>query len=463
MMNRFSLAHIWLPVYFALLALTLNNTIPYRGDESFYIASSIRMIKADDYLLPVYFGEPRFQKPILPYWITVAGYKLFGIHLWSGRILFALLSAITLLLLYRFAYALIPDQRFASLNALLLASSPLFVESARVSMTDMPLLFFTTLALFAFYQALERPERLPQYYLLAYAAMGLACSSKGVFGVFPGVAMFAYLLIVRSPNYRAALWRMLHPLPVAIFLLLAGWWYLYAYWFHAPELLRQLQTESEIATSHVWQIFGNLLAYSKDALLYYAPFSAIAVYLAVKRRVTLPPRFLPLLVYALATFALLVFALERHKSRYFLLTFPALTLLISYVFHRHQFYALAEKLAIGLSALQLMIYLVYPMISGQPINELVRYWDNHLNGTLALYEMPRRENSWAQALSHGKLQAYGKHGEYLIVEEKKLENFQRYEVIKTAKKLKNFKIHGFSLVKTDETYLLIRPFSAQFP
>ena len=56
--------YIWLVFYVALIGLTLDNTMPYKGDESFYIASSIHMLKTGNFMVPVYFGDLRFQKPM---------------------------------------------------------------------------------------------------------------------------------------------------------------------------------------------------------------------------------------------------------------------------------------------------------------------------------------------------------------------------------------------------------------
>ena len=50
--------------------------IEYRDDEIFYFASTQEMMKSGNLLSPTYFGENRFQKPILFYWSIIAKNKI---------------------------------------------------------------------------------------------------------------------------------------------------------------------------------------------------------------------------------------------------------------------------------------------------------------------------------------------------------------------------------------------------
>ena len=45
--------------------------IEYRDDEIFYYHSTQEMRQTGNYLSPTYFGEDRFQKPILFYWFIL--------------------------------------------------------------------------------------------------------------------------------------------------------------------------------------------------------------------------------------------------------------------------------------------------------------------------------------------------------------------------------------------------------
>jgi 4-amino-4-deoxy-L-arabinose transferase-like glycosyltransferase len=168
-------AVIWILLYCALVGLTLDNTHPYQGDEAYYIKSAIGMLKSGHVLLPRFDDTIRLQKPILAYWLTALGYKTFGISLWAGRVLFLLVAAGLLILVYRFALLILPDPEFAYLSVVILSSSMLFVLFSRVSMTDLPLALFSTLALFFLYRGLSMPDRQQRDVLFACLATGARC------------------------------------------------------------------------------------------------------------------------------------------------------------------------------------------------------------------------------------------------------------------------------------------------
>ena len=55
------------------------------SDEAFYAESSREMVASGDWLTPYYNYEPRFQKPVLYYWLTSALYLVFGPTKFSAR------------------------------------------------------------------------------------------------------------------------------------------------------------------------------------------------------------------------------------------------------------------------------------------------------------------------------------------------------------------------------------------
>ena len=455
-----TLAYLWFPIYVALIGLTLDNTLPYKGDESYYIASSIRMIQSGNFIVPVYFDEVRFQKPLITYWLTVTGYTIFGINLWSGRLIFLMLSCMLLILVYKFALLILPDTEFAYLNVFLLSSATLFVEFTRVSMSDMPLTLFTTLGLYYFCKALQEPERLNRYYLFAYISMGFAYSSKGFIGIFPCLAIGVYLFCTRPETYKKYLLWLFHPLYILVFSLLAFSWYLYAYFYHFDDLMKQFTIESSATfASNLHPIPGNIFSYLNVLFTYYLPFTPIAAYLYVKKRTKLPSQLFPIVFYIGITLVLLTLLVSRHKPRYLLVTFPALTLVISYIIYHSHFRETAKKIAIVVAGLQIAVFLIYPPISGSPLKELIQYWEGNLRGDLATYNLSRREISWAQALSHGRLQAYREESDYLLVEAEHINDFETPEIIKQAARLSKIRIEKGKLVKQERTYFLIKSYT----
>ena len=58
------------------------------SDEAFYAESAREMVASGDWITPYYNYEPRFQKPVLYYWLTrppiCAGPTEFGARLWAA-------------------------------------------------------------------------------------------------------------------------------------------------------------------------------------------------------------------------------------------------------------------------------------------------------------------------------------------------------------------------------------------
>ena len=452
------LVYLWFPLYAGLIGCTLNNTLPYKGDESYYISSSIHMVQSGNFLVPIYFGDVRFQKPLLPYWLTSAGYKIFGISLWSGRLTFLLLACGLLILLYKFALLIVPNHNFALLNAFLLSSATLFIEYTRISMTDMPLTFFTTLALYYFYKAFQNYEYLDRYYSVAYIAAGFACLSKGFIGMFPCLAVALYLIWARPRQYRKYFLRLFHPLHLLLLFLFIFSWHLYAYLYYYDDLARQFAVESsDTFASNLWTVPGNALFYLRVLVTYYLPFTPLAIYLFFKHRTKIPDQLRPILFYIGFTLCFFIIFISRHKARYLLVIFPAVTLVISYIIYHSRFKKRAKAIAVIVASLQIAMFLSYPVISGKPLKELIQYWEVSLQGDLAPYELSQRDISWIQPLSHGKVQTSSERSDYLLIEAEKLDNFATAEVLRKSSRLSKIRLRNGKLIKQDRNYLLIRP------
>src|SRR3954451_13973159 len=60
------------------------------SDEAFYAEAGREMAATGDWLTPHYSGEPRFQKPILTYWLIAATYSVTGVGEVGARVWSAL-------------------------------------------------------------------------------------------------------------------------------------------------------------------------------------------------------------------------------------------------------------------------------------------------------------------------------------------------------------------------------------
>ncbi|SVD32023.1 uncharacterized protein METZ01_LOCUS384877, partial [marine metagenome] len=151
-----------------------------------------------DYITPIYHGKKRFAKPILFYWQVAASYKIFGVNLFSARLVSAFFGALSIPLVYLIARRLF-DNKTAMISALLLPGCYLHFQIARWAITDMALNFFVLLVFYFFIKGFQQKENRNTSYYLTYICMGLGFMIKGPPAIIiPAIVIGCYILILRK-------------------------------------------------------------------------------------------------------------------------------------------------------------------------------------------------------------------------------------------------------------------------
>jgi 4-amino-4-deoxy-L-arabinose transferase-like glycosyltransferase len=233
-------AHRWLGLLFwaaavGILLYQLGGAGLFDPDEGRNAEKAREVLVLNDWVTPHENFYPVLDKPMFFYWLVALSYKLFGVSEWSARLPSALAALACLILVYRFA-----DQRWgrweALWSALILLTCAQFFLLARIVILDMPLTFFLTLALRAFYEAVHADEgkRRRLWCLAMYVSLGAATLIKGLIGVvLPGMVFVFYLLL----THRWSILRRIYLIPGAlIFLAIVLPWYLQADARHAGYL-----------------------------------------------------------------------------------------------------------------------------------------------------------------------------------------------------------------------------------
>ena len=70
--------------------IDLGGSAIWDANEAFYVETPREMIERGDYVSPTFNYEPRFNKPVLSYWIVAACYRLFGTSVGVQRLAIAL-------------------------------------------------------------------------------------------------------------------------------------------------------------------------------------------------------------------------------------------------------------------------------------------------------------------------------------------------------------------------------------
>jgi 4-amino-4-deoxy-L-arabinose transferase-like glycosyltransferase len=176
-----------------VLLLVLPALLLYPGlafpllepDESRYAQIPREMLERGDLVVPTLQGEPYLDKPPLFYWLVVVSYRLFGISDWAARLVPALCLHLTVLVVYLLGRRSLGEPA-AFRGAVVLALAPAFSSIGRLLLLDGLLTLWTTVALFAAFEATRGdPRPVAQarmrrgWWLLAAVACALGILTKG--------------------------------------------------------------------------------------------------------------------------------------------------------------------------------------------------------------------------------------------------------------------------------------------
>lgn len=212
-------------VFFYFLAL---GRVPLlEPDEGRYTEIPREMLQSGNWILPHLNGVRYFEKPPLYYWLNAASINVFGLTPFASRFWSAAFGLLGLLVIYRLVRRSL-SERTARLSVAILATSPLYLALARLTIIDMTVSFFITVTLSCFFLAQDETDRTRARWLWygMFAAAALAVLSKGLIGiVLPGGVIGLYILLTRQ-------WRILPRVPWitggGLFLLIALPWHLMA-------------------------------------------------------------------------------------------------------------------------------------------------------------------------------------------------------------------------------------------
>ena len=236
---------IALPILLALAVgvyfVSLGSASIWDANEAFYVETPREMIEGRDYINPSFNYLPRFNKPVLSYWIVAVFYKLFGVSVGVQRFPMALGALV--IIGCAFVLGWIAIERPASAreelaagygealwSAVGLAAAPRLVMFARRIFIDIWITAFMSLTLMFFALAERYPARRRVCLVLMYVSVGLGALTKGPVAVaLPALAFGLYLLVTRQPG---RIREMMIPLGVVIVVAIVVPWYALLYREH---------------------------------------------------------------------------------------------------------------------------------------------------------------------------------------------------------------------------------------
>jgi 4-amino-4-deoxy-L-arabinose transferase-like glycosyltransferase len=208
----------------------LGDSSIWDANEAYYVETPREMIESGDYINPSFNYEPRFNKPVLSYWIVAGMYRVFGVSITVERLTIAVLAMIMIVAAWFLARAASLQPLAAPLAALGLAADPRFFMFSRRIFVDMAVTTMMSLTLLFFALSERYPSRRRLFLALMYVSVGLGVLTKGpVAAVIPFLVFIAYLAVHRE---LGRLREMMIPAGTLIALLIVAPWYVALYQQH---------------------------------------------------------------------------------------------------------------------------------------------------------------------------------------------------------------------------------------
>lgn len=194
-------------------------------DEGAFSAATWEMLQRQDFITTFLNGEPRFDKPVLIYWLQALSVSLFGLHEWALRLPSALAASAWVTATYGFAKPrMILVQ--ARLATLMLATSAMVVLIGRAATADALLNLLIALSLFDIWRYWEQAERKVLFRVFLW--LGLGFLTKGPIALAVPLAVSAFLYL-RHGRWREWLRVVTHPGGWIVLLAVAAPWYVMEY------------------------------------------------------------------------------------------------------------------------------------------------------------------------------------------------------------------------------------------
>ena len=297
-------------------ALNLGGWPLFDVDEGAFSAATMHMGQTGDLITTYLYGEPRFDKPILIYYLQLISTQIFGSNEFAYRLPSAVAGILWVLALYQFCLS-VGSKKTASYVAVLMMTSLGVWSIARFATVDSVLNLLLCLAFIDIYRYYERPTK--SLLLRVFVWLGLGLLAKGPIAVAVPLAGAAVLFIATGQRIRL-LKAIFNPFGWAIMIMIAAPWYWLAYLEQGQAFI-----EGFFITHNVERFAatmeghgGYLWYYLPIVFIVFLPNSGLLIPLLTRTRFQLLD---PLSIYCWGTFAFVFcfFSLSSTQLPHYLL------------------------------------------------------------------------------------------------------------------------------------------------
>jgi 4-amino-4-deoxy-L-arabinose transferase-like glycosyltransferase len=203
-------------------------------DEGAFTEATREMLERGDYISTFLNGEPRYDKPVLIYWLQAVSVLAFGVNEFAFRLPSALCATGWVLMVLLFVRR-VAGARPALLAAGITATAAGITVIGRAAIADALLNFLIVTAMASAFLYLREGRR--AWLLCAYVAMGFGLLAKGPVAVLvPLATTFLYCLTKR--DLKTWLRAVLDPAGIGLMLAIAAPWYAAQYWKEGDAFVR---------------------------------------------------------------------------------------------------------------------------------------------------------------------------------------------------------------------------------
>lgn len=325
---------VLLAIGFGILYLSFLGARPLANpDEGRYTEIPREMLESGDFTTPRLNGVKYFEKPVLVYWITAAGIKMFGLNEFGTRFWCAVFAIGGIVMTYLFARSA-HGRKTGIWSAITLGTSLLYMGLSQIVLLDMVVSVLISGALFSFLAAshLEKGTRKSWLLIGFYIFMALAVLAKGLIGLVIPVAVIGIWIVIGNRWKEITSYRLFSGL--LVFVLITTPWhvavalenpdFLNFYFVHEHFLRYTTQIHSRVEP---WWFFVPVVLGGFFPWVIFVP-QALTRCFSEGLRSVLQDRTVSFLLVWIG-FVVFFFSISQSKLiPYFLPVFPALAVLI---------------------------------------------------------------------------------------------------------------------------------------
>ncbi len=263
---------IWFLAALVLLILTsfflgLGSAPLFDVDEGAFSEATREMLVSKNYLTTYLNNLPRFDKPILIYWLQLSSVKLFGLNEFAFRFPSALAGSVWAVAIFLFVRRE-ANNRQAFLAAALMVLSLQINVIAKAAIADGLLNCFLAITMFGVLRHLMTGSK-PALYL-AFASAGFGMLTKGPIALLIPLGV-SFLFSLQEGGLKSWLKMIFSPLGILLFTVIALPWYLLEYQDQGMAFIQGFFYKHNISR------FSSSFEGHSGSLFYYLPIILVGI------------------------------------------------------------------------------------------------------------------------------------------------------------------------------------------